>query len=208
ADEKGRSPVWLASLNGRTSPRQLTAIDGWMAYFGVPGEVIFAGEEKAAVFIYRINEDGSDLENVVPNAVVPNGVSPDGQWISGPGSTLETSNALMVYPVAGGPAKLICESCFPPQGIDNGPMPSPLSWTPDGKFLHLKYTASTYAIPLRPGQMLPPVPAAGFQSKEAVAALPGARLISEESVFPGPNPSVYAFMKVTTQRNIYRVPVP
>jgi len=41
-----------------------------------------------------------------------------------------------------------------------------------------------------------------------VAALPGARLISEESVFPGPNPSVYAFMKVTTQRNIYRVPVP
>ena len=33
-------------------------------------------------------------------------------------------------------------------------------------------------------------------------------IFSEESVFPGPNPSVYAFMKVTTQRNIYRVPVP
>ena len=41
-----------------------------------------------------------------------------------------------------------------------------------------------------------------------MAALPGARLVADESVFPGPNPSVYAFMKVSTQRNIYRVPVP
>jgi hypothetical protein len=42
-----------------------------------------------------------------------------------------------------------------------------------------------------------------------VAALPGARLVSDEAnVFPGPEPSTYAFTKVTTQRNIYRVPVP
>jgi hypothetical protein len=36
----------------------------------------------------------------------------------------------------------------------------------------------------------------------------GARLVSEEYVYPGPNPSIYAFVKVSTQRNIYRVPVP
>ena len=66
-----------------------------------------------------------------------------------------------------------------------------------------------YAIPLKPGQVLPPIPPSGFQSKEAVAALPGARLISEaDGVYPGPNPSVYAFVKVSTQRNIYRIPVP
>ena len=87
-------------------------------------------------------------------------------------------------------------------------MPPRLSWTPDGRFLYLKFAASTYAIPLRPGQMLPPIPASGFQSRDAVAALPGARLVSDESVFPGPDPSVYAFVKVATQRNIYRVPVP
>ena len=60
----------------------------------------------------------------------------------------------------------------------------------------------------KPGEMLPSVPPSGFPSKEAVAALPGARLVSEESVFPGPNPSIYAFTKIATQRNIYRVPVP
>jgi uncharacterized protein YjiK len=87
-------------------------------------------------------------------------------------------------------------------------VPSRLSWTPDGRFLYLISAGSTYAIPLQPGQMLPPIPASGFPSKEAVAALPGARLISEERVWPGPNPSIYAFTKVATQRNIYRVPVP
>ena len=56
--------------------------------------------------------------------------------------------------------------------------------------------------------MLPAIPAGGIQSKEAVEALRGARVVSkQERTFPGPDPSVYAFMKVSTQRNIYRVPV-
>jgi hypothetical protein len=42
-----------------------------------------------------------------------------------------------------------------------------------------------------------------------VATLRRARLISaHDNVFPGPNPSIYAFTKVATQRNIYRLPVP
>ena len=111
-----------------------------------------------------------------------------------------------MYPAGGGPPTLICGGCSPPQGPDV--VPARLSWTPDGRFVYLKFADSTYAIPLQPGQMLPPIPASGFRSKEAVAALPGARLVSEESVWPGPNPSVYAFTKMATQRNIYRVPVP
>lgn len=123
------------------------------------------------------------------------------------GPAPEKRNELMVYPTGGGSPTLICR-CYPPQPIDIGPMPSYMSWTPDGRFLYLKFETSTYAIPLQPGQVLPPIPASGFPTKEAVAALPGARLIAERNVFPGPDPSVYAFMKVSTQRNIYRVPVP
>jgi hypothetical protein len=100
----------------------------------------------------------------------------------------------------------ICGDCSQPVATE--PIPPPLSWTPDGKLVYLKFAGSTYAIPLRPGQMLPAIPAAGFPSKEAVAALPGARLVSDESVYPGPNSSTYALTKVATQRNIYRVPVP
>jgi hypothetical protein len=87
-----------------------------------------------------------------------------------------------------------------------------MSWTPDGRFVYITFadaslTGPTYAIPLRPGQMMPPVPASGFQSKEAMAALPGTRLVAEGRVYPGADPSIYAFTKVTAQRNIYRVPI-
>ena len=82
---------------------------------------------------------------------------------------------LMVYPAGGGSPTLICGGVPPPQGPDL--VPPPLSWTPDGRFLYLKFAESMYAIPLQPGQVLPPIPASGFQSKEAVAALPGARLV-------------------------------
>jgi hypothetical protein len=77
-----------------------------------------------------------------------------------------------------------------------------------GKFLYLKFRESVYAIPLRRGEMLPPIPTTGFRSEDDVAALPGTRLIPREGAFPGPNPSIYAFTKVTTLRNIYRVSVP
>jgi Tol biopolymer transport system component/predicted Ser/Thr protein kinase len=209
AGEKGRTPVWLAPLDGRTAPRQLTTIDSGVAYFGAHGEVVFEGEQKTVSFIYRIKDDGSELQKISPTPMLyPFGVSPDGRWVpAAEGPSPETRNALMVYPAGGGSPTLICR-CYPPPSVDNGPMPSQLSWTPDGRFLYLKFATSTYSIPLQPGQVLPPIPVSGFQSKEAVAALPGARLISEESVFPGPNPSLYAFMKVATQRNIYRVPVP
>ena len=83
-----------------------------------------------------------------------------------------------------------------------------MKWTPDGRLVYLKFATSTYAIPLQPGQVLPPIPGSGFASKEAVAAMPGVRLVSAQDVYPGPDPSIYAFVKVSTQRNIYRVPVP
>jgi serine/threonine protein kinase len=205
-DGAGRTPVWLAALNGRTAPRRLTTMDARAAFFGAPGEVVFAGEGD---FVYRVKDDGSELQKIIPAPMLHLfGVSPDGRWVpAAEGAIPDKRNELVVYPTGGGLPTLICK-CYPPQPIDIGPRPPYLSWTPDGRFLYLKFIASTYAIPLQPGQLLPPIPASGFQSKEAVAALPGARLISDERVFPGPNPSIYAFMKVAAQRNIYRVPVP
>jgi hypothetical protein len=132
-------------------------------------------------------------------------VSPDGRWVAA--QDTRTWNALYAFPAGGEAPILICPSCSPPQGTD--PKPPDIAWTPDGRFLYLKIAGATYAIPLQPGQPMPRLPTSGLQSKDAVAALPGARLVSaENNVFPGPDPSIYAFTKVATQRNIYRVPVP
>jgi Tol biopolymer transport system component len=206
SDEKGHAPVWLADLNGPTAPQRIATLNGWAAWFGAPGDVIFEGEEKGTLFVYRIKEDGSELQKMIPTPYVyAFGVSPDGRWVTAQDS--RAWGALYAFPAGGGAPTLICPSCSPPQGTD--PKPPDMGWTPDGRFIYLKLAGSTYAIPLRPGQVLPPIPAAGFQSKEAVAALPGARLISDkDNVFPGPDPSIYAFTKGATQRNIYRVPVP
>jgi eukaryotic-like serine/threonine-protein kinase len=206
AEEHGEVAVWLASLNGRMTPRRLVTANGGGAYFGAAGEVVFEAEEEGTIFVYRIKDDGRDLKKVIPTrGLISFAVSPDGRWISAQDS--RAWGSLFVFPTGGGSPTLICSHCSPPHGPN--PIPPDLSWSPDGRFLYLKFNASLYEVPLQAGQMLPTVPASGFQSKEAVAALPGARLISEDdSAYPGPDPSIYAFTKVTTQRNIYSVSVP
>ena len=210
SDDTGRSPVWLAALNGRSAPRQVTTNDGWKVYFGAGGYVVFMGVEKGATFVYRVKEDGSELRKVVridSAAPLLFSASPDGKWVVIPDSTDKMAWPAMVYPMGGGSPRLLCVPCASGNDVERTGPPG-VSWSPDGKFLYLKFQESIYAIPLRPGQMLPPIPAAGFRSKEDVAAFPGARLIPQEGAFPGPNPSIYAFTKVATHRNIYRVPVP
>jgi hypothetical protein len=82
-----------------------------------------------------------------------------------------------------------------------------VNWSWDGTLLYLRFQGSLYAIPLQPGQALPPIRTSGFRTQQDVTALRGARLIAE-GAFPGPDPSVYAFTKFSIQRNIYRVSVP
>ena len=65
ADDAGRSPVWLAALDGRSAPRQVTAHNGSRAFFGAGSYVVFVGEDEGAKFIYRVKDDGSELEKVV-----------------------------------------------------------------------------------------------------------------------------------------------
>jgi eukaryotic-like serine/threonine-protein kinase len=217
ADEAGRSPVWLATLNRRSAPRQITASHARKAFFGAGGNVVFLGQDKGTNFMYRVKEDGSELPQVVPTphylgrelylADYGLSVSPDGKWVVVSGPTEAMPGAVVVYPVGGGSPTLICRTCAQGRSFERGPGPYNLSWSSDGKFLYLNFQQSIYAIPLRPGQVLPPMPASGFQTKQDVTALPGARLIAE-GAFAGPNPSVYAFTKFATQRNIYRVPVP
>lgn len=99
-DEKGGTPVWLASLNGRTAPRRLAASDSWEAYVGAPGEVVFESQEKGVPFIYRIREDGSDLQKMIPTPwLISFGVSPDGRWV--PVQDSSAWGALALYPAGG-----------------------------------------------------------------------------------------------------------
>jgi hypothetical protein len=113
----------------------------------------------------------------------------------------------MVYPVDGRSPTIICGSCAYRTG---DPLPQEVSWSPDGRWLYLALIggSAVFAVPLRPGQILPPLTPAGLRSVEEVVALPGAKPISVSGIFPGPDPSIYAYPKFSAQRNIYRIQVP
>jgi Tol biopolymer transport system component len=202
-DEQGRNPVWLWSVNAQLPPRQVTPMEASAVFFGAPGEVLFAGQKD--FYVYRVKDDGSELQKVITTPLLPLAVSPDGQWIAVQDPT--AWGALVVYPAGTGSPRRLCDRCAPPWGTE--PPAFYFGWSPDSQFAYWTFTGATYAIPLQSGQLLPGIPAGGIQSKEGVAALPGARLISEQDrVVPGPHASMYAFVKVSTQRNIYRVPLP
>jgi len=202
-DEQGRNPVWLSSLNGQLRPRQVSTMDAAAAFFGAPGEVLFAGQQD--FYVYRVKDDGSELQKVITTPLLPLAVSPDGQWIAVQDPT--AWGALVVHPAGAGSPRRLCDRCAPPWGTE--PPAFYFDWAPNSEFAYWNFTGATYAIPLPSGQLLPAIPAGGIQSKEGVAALPGARLISaQDRLVPGPNPSMYAFVKVSSQRNIYRIPVP
>jgi serine/threonine protein kinase len=208
ASETAGMGVWIAGLDGSSAPRKLSSSQGLQAFFGTGPDVFFAAQEKDGTFIYRVQDDGTDLKRVIPTPVFfLYGVSPDGThlavWAPDPGR--QNLNSVIVYPVERGDPISVCREC----GGRPGDFPPLLSWSLDGKLAYFSFwSMATYMVPLRPGQILPALPASGIRSPDDAAALPGARPFKVPGAFPGARPSVYAFSKISAQRNIYRVPVP
>ena len=179
-----------------------TASDARKAFFGAGGDVLFLGQEKGNNFLYRVKEDGSELPQVVPAprylgaANIPCGLRtwcfPGRKMGSGSGSDRTSVGRGGRVPGQRRFSHTDLRSVCRARQFRAWPPPRYVNWSPDGKFLYLNFQGSIYAIPLRPGQALPPIPASGFRTKQEVAALPGARLIPEPEAIAGPNPSVYA----------------
>jgi serine/threonine protein kinase len=208
ANEAERAGVWFATLDGRSVPLRL-AREGSQAFFAGGDTVLFGVGEGEGAAIYRVRQDGTDLQKAISGPVHygPYSVSPDGNhvtaWVQG--STEATARSVVAFPLNGGAPTTICGMCA---GRDSE-FPQPVTWSPDGKFVYLSFWANgAYAVPLRANQILPPLPPAGIRSVEEAAALPGAQPFPIASAFAGPNPAVYAYSKASAQRNIYRVPVP
>jgi len=200
-DANGHSPLRLAFLDSRSGPRQLASVEARSPYFGLNGDVFFVGDNSKGEFLYRVREDGSDLQPLAPSHFLY-GVSPDGKWIAAwmEGPT-ETGNSIVAYPAAGGSPVLIVGNGA---GAGAPYAPPMVSWSPDAKYFYV----GVYAVPLPAGQILPRIPSSGLPYSKDANTLAGARIIGRGRLFAGPNPSIYAYTKVNTQRNIYRVPVP
>jgi serine/threonine protein kinase/Tol biopolymer transport system component len=205
-DDSGHSAVWIAILDGSVPPRRLVSIESVRALFDPKGGVFFVGGERGSPFLWHVQEDGSQLQKVASMPVTfIYSVSPDGKAVA-----LWVGDSVIVYPLDSGNPVRVCSRCATAGEENRGVTPALVSWSSDAKFLYLHATSTrqTYVVPLPSGQLLPHLLQLGIGSMKAAADLPGAKTISQQRAFMGPNPSAYAFPRVATHRNIYRIRVP
>jgi hypothetical protein len=166
--------------------------------------VLFLWTDGKANYLTRIMKDGSQLARVFPEPIGNiYSASPDRRWIVvGRHVPDGSARPLIAIPTGGGAARQICEN------------PCHAAWAPDGRFFYVEIEPSsrgnpgkTLAIPVPPGEALPRLPASGIRSVEDAAALPGVRLLDGWNITRGPDLSVFAYVKTTMHRNLFRIPL-
>jgi serine/threonine protein kinase len=195
------SQLWIASLDRSSPPRQLFAASGGDSpHFGPEGRIVFRTFDGTKHYLEQVDGSGSDRSKVVP---YPVGnifyMSPDRRWI--------TTSTTMADGIGGTYAVPLSEG-----GVPQRVSGSTVMWAPDGKFLYVEVqTASlneprqTRVIPLPPGKMLPKLPPRGMRSVDDPDLFPGSYLIDKDAISPSPDPSVYAYVKTTMHRNLFRI---
>jgi eukaryotic-like serine/threonine-protein kinase len=201
----GDARLWLASLDGRTTPRPLSDVHGDNPRFGADGAIIFDVAEGTASALHRIHEDGTgDARIGVAAAASSYGtVSPDGRWIS---SSDESGGTSVFSTLGEAPVRIL-----------SGNATSRLRWSTDGAQLYLSVQVAdqsgfafgrTYIIPLSKGAVLPRIPSGGYRTEAEIAAIPGVIVLPHGDIAPGPTSETYAFSRTTITRNLYRIPLP
>jgi eukaryotic-like serine/threonine-protein kinase len=196
---EGTSRVWVTALDRRTPPQLLIQGEADRPCFGPAGEIFFRVREGNSDFIYRMEKSGVTPQKVSPQPVPEfHGVSPDGQW------WIQGFSPPTAHSTRGGASVRICNFCN-------------VGWGPGGKFLYLRFRGigpmgggKTVVITLLPGTSLPAFPPTGLQAAEDAKALNLLTTLDMTGIAifaPGPNPSTYAYSRLTVQRNLFRIPL-
>jgi eukaryotic-like serine/threonine-protein kinase len=204
-DERGASHVWLGRMDHRTPAKQLLSGEADSPHFGAGGTVYYRASDGGASFIYRMSARGG-LEKAVTRPVLFfQSVSPDDAWLvarveAAPG--IDSSQENLAFPTSSGRPVLLCRSCE-------------VDWTPNAKSLIVRLgtnesplRARTFVLALRAGETLPRFPPHGVISEADLTGLQVSQALTG-AVYPADaSAAVVAFVRSTTQRNIFRVPLP
>ncbi|HYL10606.1 MAG TPA: protein kinase [Candidatus Acidoferrales bacterium] len=205
----GKSRIWLARLDRRSSPEQLRPEEALGPVFGSDDEVYFRAVEGSVSYIHELKVSSGQARRLVSEPAINSPIlSPDGQWIvsTTPLAGQDSPAIVKAYPKNGGAPITLCQRCS-------------AKWTRDGRSLFLSFgagnvmgEAKTFVIALPPGKTFPSLPPGGIKTEVDVQKLHGVRVIrpviNRGFIFPGVTSSVYAFDKKYVQRNLYRVVLP
>jgi Tol biopolymer transport system component len=204
AERDGGSGIWLAPLDGSEAAERIPGADGDNPRFVRDGEILFRVTEGNAGALHRIRKDGGGRERVTTvSSHVLGGISPDGEWVSSYGLDV---GQMLLYSTSG----------KPPLPVFASSQSSRVRWSRDGTRAYLSIQngqasafalGRTYVLPIPRGSRLPVLPAGGFRSEAEMAAVPGVQILEHGDVAFGASPAVYAYSRVTTTQNLYRIPI-
>ena len=201
-DSSGHNGLWIAPTNRRSSPVRIssTAVED-SPFFLPDGDLVFRASEGGSNFLYRMKSDGSDRRKIVSERVLDIlTVSPDGRWIvaATPNPDQEHWVATKAFALDGSAAVTLCpDYCF-------------FRWDTAGKFVYY-YIAqlheSTYVLPVLPDTGLPkmlPGDTARIEREANAKTITAVPQVVHSAV----SPSLYAYTRQTTRRNLYRIQLP
>jgi eukaryotic-like serine/threonine-protein kinase len=201
ADTSGHTGLWVVALNHRSAPRHLesAAIED-SPRFLPDGDLLFRSVEGGIDFLYRMRIDGTQRQKIIPERIFDLfDASPNGRLalVLGEGSDEEKSPTVMVVPLEGGAGVRICSiACW-------------AGWSVRGEFMHLNFyqsaDESTYLLPLREPGGIPDVVIEN-ESAETLKKFKTMAVIPHR-VGSVVSKSLYAYTVVSTQRNLYRIPL-
>jgi eukaryotic-like serine/threonine-protein kinase len=200
-DESGHTNLWIAPASRRSSPVRIpsAAIED-VPFFLPNGDLIFRAIEGGSSFLYRMKTDGTGRRKITSERILDiASVSPDGRWVvaGSPNSDEEHTASMKAFPVDGGASVPLCvDYCV-------------LSWDTAGRYAYLSflpYGSGSYALPVMHDVGLPKLPAGGARSNDFINAKTAIAI--PRSVQSAVSPSVYAYTRETTRRNLYRIQIP
>ncbi len=200
-DANGEPHAWIAPLDRSSPPKQIAGAIARSPDFAAGGRIYFQGSGGEDLFLYSVELNGGPPQKIsepLPRLMGLLGVSPRGEW------RLSGISPAIAQPVGGGTPIRICKFCS-------------AGWGPEGKYFYLRFRdigeqggGKTVVLGLAEGKDLPDLPPGGLKSAEDTKGL---KVVADidmhgKSIFaPGPNPSIYAYTRVTVQRNLYRIPL-
>jgi serine/threonine protein kinase len=201
-DQSGHSNLWIAPTSRRSSPVRISSAAVEDTPFFLPdGDLIFRAIEGGSNFLYRMKTDGTGRRKITPERILDiESVSPDGRWVivGAPNPDEEYTASARAFPVDGGASVPVCVGYCS------------LNWDTAGKYALVSFFTKgggSYATPAMHDLGLPKLPPAGlapsqdFLNARTTLAIPW-------FVQSAISPTVYAYTRENTRRNLYRIQLP